>query len=105
MPTATHLLIHRFVPGTGPAEGTPELDAEMHRWEQLDAELRESGILVGAYALDAPTAVLGTRLPAEETVFAVHAITARSDAEAGQLAARMPHLDYGSVEVRPLMAP
>ncbi|OSM43529.1 YciI family protein [Nesterenkonia sp. PF2B19] len=113
--TATHLLIHRFVPDTGPQEGTTELDDEMSAWEALDTELREAGQLVAAYALQEQTVRFGagTDEVSETTdaeapegrsiVFAVHAVAAADDAEAHAIAEKMPHLEYGSTEVRPLM--
>jgi|SRR5690625_2049990 len=102
--TATHLLIHRYIPGTGPQEGTAELAAEMKVWEELDREFRQSGELLGSYALQDASAAFGQRFgPHEEIVFAVHALAVGSQAEAEEIAARMPHLSYGSTEVRPLM--
>lgn len=102
--TPTHILIHRYVPGTGPQEGTAEMDAEMKIWAELDRELRSTGTLVGAYALHDTTTTLGEQFPEhEEIVFAIHAVAAGSHAEAEEIAGRMPHLGYGSTEVRPLM--
>lgn len=114
--TPTHLLIHRYVPGTGPQEGTPELEDEMRAWDALDTELREHGHLVAGYALQEHTVRLGagTDEVAETSdaedpggrsiIFAVHAVAAADEAEAHGIAERMPHLEYGSTEVRPLMA-
>lgn len=105
MSTPTHLLIHRYTPGSGPAPGSPEHDSEMRRWEQLDDELQASGVVVAGFALDAPTTRLGAApTPVDEIVFAVHVLAAASDSDAEQVAGLMPHLGYGSVEVRPLMA-
>lgn len=117
-PTArpTHLLIHRFVPGTGPQEGTEELAEEMRAWEALDTELRQAGRLLDGYALDEHTVRFGAGTddtaeaadPQEpqgrSIVFAVHVIAADDEADAHGIAERMPHLEYGSTEVRPLMA-
>ncbi|GAA4829130.1 YciI family protein [Garicola koreensis] len=102
--TATHLLIHRYVPGTGPQEGTAELDAEMQIWVELDREYRESGVLLGSYALQNAAVAFGQRFGQhEDIVFAVHALAVASQREAERIAERMPHLGYGSTEVRPLM--
>ncbi|GAA1172076.1 YciI family protein [Nesterenkonia xinjiangensis] len=113
--TATHLLIHRFVPGTGPQEGTEELHEEMQAWEALDTELRRSGHLVAGYALGEQTVRLGAgtddvaeapdpqKPQGRSIVFAVHVIAAADEAEAHAIAERMPHLEYGSTEVRPMM--
>lgn len=102
MATPTHALVHRYTPGTGPQEGTAELDAEMKIWAQIDAELRASGQLVEAWALNSATAVLGDDA-GSQVVFAVHGIAVESDEAAQQIAARMPHLGYGSTTVHPLM--
>lgn len=104
--TPTHVLLHRYTPGTGPQEGTSELDAEMEIWARIDRELRSSGQLINGWALRDAAATLGTRSqPAgDQIVFAVHAIAAESDAEAEQIAAAMPHLAYGSTEVHPVMS-
>ncbi|NLS08503.1 hypothetical protein HGQ17_00470 [Nesterenkonia sp. MY13] len=105
MSSPTHVLIHRYTPGTGPQEGTAELDAEMRIWAQIDKELREAGQLVEGWALNEATAALGVTEAhtGSQVVFAVHAIAVGSDAEARQLAARMPHLAYGSTTVHPRM--
>jgi hypothetical protein len=47
-----YLLMLHFPPGKGPQEGAPEFDAEMRRWGELNAEMREAG----ASASRAPTA-------------------------------------------------
>lgn len=113
MTAPTHLLIHRDRPGTGPQPGSPEYDDEMRLWERIDGELRSSDVLVAAYALRERGTVhrAGADVGASvrslshstEIVFAVHAISVLSDAAAEEIAATMPHLDYGSVEVRPIM--
>ncbi|GAB3044152.1 hypothetical protein [Sediminivirga luteola] len=105
MATPTHALVHRYAPGTGPQEGTAELDAEMKIWAQIDSDLRSSGQLVEAWALNSATAALGTAADdaGSQVVFAVHAIAVESDAAAQQIAAGMPHLGYGSTTVHPLM--
>lgn len=105
MATPTHLLVHRYTPGTGPQEGTPELDAEMKVWAQIDADLRKAGQLVEGWALNTATATLGATESNSGTqvTFAVHAITVDSDDDAKQVAAHMPHLSYGSTTIHPLM--
>lgn len=106
--TATHLLIHRYRPGTGPQPGTPQHDEEMRRWGELDARLRRDGVIVGAFALQdrggLVTADSITLWQAEgEIVFAVHAIVADDDQAAAEIARSVPTADYGTVEIRPLM--
>ncbi|GAA3280101.1 YciI family protein [Nesterenkonia halobia] len=115
MTRPTHLLIHRFVPGTGPAEDGDEQREEMRAWQDLDAELRAEGTLVAGWALDESTVHLGAMSEhdadaadaetAEDRsiIFAVHAVAAEDEAAAHAVAERMPHLHYGSTEVRPVM--
>ena len=54
-----YLVMLHFPPGEGPQEGTPEFDAEMQRWGELNDELREAGVVLGASGLkvDATTTV------------------------------------------------
>lgn len=107
--SATHLLIHRYRPGSGPAEGSAEHDAEMAQWEQADRQLRADGIVVGAFALQGSGTVLGPQdrtvelATDEEIVFAVHAIAVSDDDQAQRIAAGLPTVGYGTVEVRALM--
>lgn len=108
MSTVTHLLIHRFIPGTGPQPGTPEHDHEMAQWSLVDERLRAAGILVGGYALAEGGTLLSPDGAAPldehaETVFAVHAVSLESDDEAEALARDMPTSQYGSVEIRSIM--
>lgn len=105
MSTPTHLLIHCYTPGTGPQEGTPELESEMETWAQIDAELRRSGQLVEGWALHPPHLQLGQKEEDSGTqvAFAVHALAADDDGAAQAIAQRMPHLSYGSTTVHRLM--
>ncbi|PRA10488.1 hypothetical protein CQ010_13495 [Arthrobacter sp. MYb211] len=108
MNIATHLLIHRYLPGSGPQPPSEEFDAEMLQWESLDAQLRSEDILISAYALQDRGSVCSQETNSEldteaEIVFAVHAIKVSDEAQAQEIARRMPHLPYGSVEIRPLM--
>lgn len=105
MTTPTHLLIHRYRPGTGPQPGTLEHDHEMQRWEDVDRTLREQGALIGSFALNDAQRLVGpaTHDAGDELLFAVHAISVADCDQAVQLAESMPTADYGSIEVRPLM--
>lgn len=104
MNAPTHLLIHHYTPGTGPQEGTPELESEMETWAQIDAELRRSGQLIEGWALHPAHLQLGQTEEDSGTqvTFAVHALAADDDA-AQAIAQRMPHLSYGSTSVHRLM--
>lgn len=98
----SHILIHRYTPGTGPQEGTPELEAEMREWADIDEELRRTGQLVSGWALNDHLRTVGSPAgpPPAETIFAIHVLDVNDDAEADRIASRMPHVSYGSTEVR-----
>lgn len=104
MSSPTHILIHHYTPGTGPQEGTEEMDAEMKIWQRIDADLRATGQLVEGWALNTTPVTIGNAEEQPSQVsFAIHAVRAEDDAAAEALARRMPHLDYGSTTVHPLM--
>lgn len=105
MSAPTHILIHHYTPGTGPQEGTPEMDSEMKVWAQIDADLRAAGQLIEGWALNTPSVTLGVaeQQTGTQVSFAVHAIAVEDDAAAEALARRMPHLDYGSTTIHPRM--
>ena len=102
-----------------PAEGGPtpeEMEAEMPRWFEFDAAIRESGAFVSGDALHpAQTATtvrvrdgdtLSTDGPFAETkeVLGGYYVVDVQDREAAhEWAARLPNAPYGSVEVRELM--
>ena len=54
-----YLMLLRHASGEGPQESTPEFDAEMKRWGELNREMRDAGVWVGATGLyaDAVTTV------------------------------------------------
>jgi hypothetical protein len=99
----------------GPAEGTPELDAEMASWGQVMGELHGSGVLIAAHGLDTEATATTVRVrdgedlvtdgpfaETKESFFSYIIIdVADLDAALGW-AKRMPNATYGSVEVRPL---
>jgi hypothetical protein len=112
----TYTLLLYSEPGTGPGEGTPELEEEYRRWDALTEEMRQAGVLVLNEALNfRETAVTlsgvdgslkrrdGDALGAPDAVFGFYVLRVDSEDEALRWAERMPHLDYGSVEVRPSM--
>ena len=108
MNNATHLLIHRYLPGTGPQPPSEEFDAEMLQWESLDTQLKAEDILISSFAVQDRGTVCSLDSTHEldsdeEIIFAVHAIKVAGDQQAQEIARRMPHLPYGSVEIRPLM--
>jgi hypothetical protein len=110
-----YMLLLRQTPDAGPAEGTPEFDAEMTQWGQLMGDLAETGEFVAAHGLDTESTattvrardgeVIVTDGPFAETKeqFFSYIIIDVADLDAALAwAKRMPNATYGSVEVRPL---
>jgi hypothetical protein len=112
----TYTLLLYWQPGTGPQEGTTELEAEYARWDAVTEEMRQAGVLIANEALGfRETAVTlsgadgalrrrdGDAVGAPDTLFAFYLLNVDSEDEALRWAEKMPHLGYGSVEVRPSM--
>ena len=110
-----YLLSLRYPPGAGPQEGTPELDAEMQEWGKLMTDIQEAGVMIGAWGLEPDEAATTLRAPngervltdgpyaeTKETLFSLYLIDVPDLDAAIEWAARMPHVEYGSVEIRPL---
>jgi hypothetical protein len=110
-----YMLLLRHEAETGPAEGTPEYDAEMARWGEVMGELGGSGQLVGAAGLDTEATATTVRLrdgealvtdgpfaETKESFFSYVTIDVPDLDTALAWAKRMPNATYGSVEVRPL---
>jgi hypothetical protein len=109
-----YLLMLRFPPGQGPQEGTPEFDAEMARWGQVNEELRSAGVVVGVSGLhlDATTTVRapageltvsdGPYAETKETLFSFYILDVEDLDAATAWAAKMPSAAYGSVEIHPM---
>jgi hypothetical protein len=105
----------RFENNAGPAEGSPEYDAEMAQWGQVMGELAEAGDFVGAHGLDTEATATTVRLRDGEAIvtdgpfaetkesFFSYIIIDVADLDAALAwAKKMPNVTYGSVEVRPL---
>jgi hypothetical protein len=110
-----YMLLLRHEPEAGPAEGTPEFDAEMGAWGEVMGELGGSGLLVAAHGLDTEATATTVRLRGDEALvtdgpfaetkesFFSYIIIDVPDLDAALAwAKRMPNATYGSVEVRPL---
>ena len=110
-----YMLLLRHAPDAGPAEGTPEFDAEMAKWGELMGELGGSGALVAAHGLDTEATATTVRIRDDEALvtdgpfaetkesFFSYIIIDVADLDAALgWAKRMPNATYGSVEVRPL---
>ena len=109
-----YLLLLTFPPGTGPQEGTPEFDAEMKVWGEYMDELRKSGVYLGASGLTegvTPVRALGgdvivTDGPYAETkeiLFSFYILDVEDLDAAIAWARKMPSVEYGSVEIRPMV--
>ena len=108
------LLIFRD-PSNGPAPDTPEGEAHLKEWFAYDAGLRSSGAFVSGDALQAPsTATTVAQRNGERVVtdgpfadtkewLAGYYVVEAADLDAAlDHAAGMPHIGFGSVEVRPV---
>ena len=110
-----YMLLLRHEPDTGPAEGTPEFDAEMAKWGELMGELGGSGSMIAAHGLDTEATATtlrirdgeslvtdGPSVETKESFFSYIVIDVADLDEALRWAKRMPNVTYGSVEIRPL---
>jgi hypothetical protein len=103
-------------PSKGPQQGTPEFDAQMGQWFTYTESLREAGVYVAGEALQPPTTATtvavrdgdrvvtdGPFADTKEWLGGYYVLDAPDLDAALDHAARMPNIDYGSVEVRPIM--
>ena len=98
-----YMLLLRHEPGTGPAEGTAEFDAEMAQWGQVMGELGAGGAMVAANGLDAEAIITDGPFAETKDSFFSYIIIDAADLDAAlDWAKKMPNVSYGSVEVRPL---
>ncbi|RNL60403.1 YciI family protein [Nocardioides marmoriginsengisoli] len=110
-----YMLLLRHEPETGPAEGTPEFDAEMASWGEVMGELAQAGSMVAAHGLDTEATATTVRIRNDEALvsdgpfaetkesFFSYIIIDVADLDAALgWAKKMPNATYGSVEVRPL---
>jgi hypothetical protein len=102
-----------------PAEGGPsreEQEAEMGRWFAYTDELRQSGAMVAGEALQPVDVATTVRVRDGETLISdgpfaetkeilggYYIVDAPTLDEALKWAAKMPNIEYGSVEVRPVV--
>ena len=110
-----YMLLLRHSPDAGPAEGTPEFDAEMAQWGDVMGELATAGALVLAHGLDTEATATTLRVrdgdavitdgpfaETKESFFSYIIIDVEDLDAAISWAKKMPNASYGSVEVRPL---
>jgi hypothetical protein len=109
-----YLLLLTYRPEDNTPEGTPEFDAEMKRWGELNEEMHQAGIWVGAAGLNADAATT-VRAPAGETVvtdgpyaetkevlFSFYMIDVEDLDAAIAWAEKAPAVKYGSVAIYPM---
>lgn len=110
-----YMLLLRHEPDAGPAEGTPEFDAEMAQWGEVMGELGQAGSMIAAHGLDTEATATTVRIRNDEALvsdgpfaetkeaFFSYIIIDVPDLDAALgWAKKMPNVTYGSVEVRPL---
>lgn len=103
-------------PAEGPAEGSPELAAEMERWFAYSTELAAAGAMLGGEGLQGPETATTVRVrngstitsdgPFAETkeVLGGYYLIDVPDLDAAiSWAAKIPNVAYGTVEVWPVM--
>ena len=103
-------------PSQGPAEGSPEAEAESRDWWSYTDALRADNALVNGDALEPPSTATtlavrnGERVVSDgpfadtkEWLGGYYVIEADDLDAALDHATRMPNINYGSVEVRPIM--
>jgi hypothetical protein len=110
-----YMLFMTYRPGEGPEEGTPEFDAEMLRWNELNDELRKSGQYLAASGLkvDAATTVRapggeltvtdGPYAETKEVLFSFYILDVADLDAAIEIAKKTPAVEYGSIDIRPLV--
>lgn len=110
-----YMLLLRHELDAGPAEGTPEFDAEMAQWGEVMGELAQSGSFLGAAGLDTEATATTVRVRGDEALVSDGPFAETKEAFFSYItidvpdldtalgwAKRMPNVTYGSVEVRPL---
>jgi hypothetical protein len=103
-------------PSEGPAEGSPEAEAQWQAWGTYTEGLRQAGVLVSGEPLESPSTATtvavrngervvtdGPFADTKEWLGGFYVIDAPDLDTALDHAAGMPNIGYGHVEVRPLM--
>jgi len=103
-------------PSNGPAEGSPEAEAEMGQWFAYTESLQKAGVYVAGEALQSPSTATtvavrnGERVVSDgpfadtkEWLGGYYTIDAPDLDAALDHAARMPNIHHATVEVRPVM--
>jgi hypothetical protein len=111
-----YMFFMTFRPGEGPQEGTPEYDAEMKRWGEINEEAKQAGVYVDASGLSGPdgattvrtrggdlTVTDGPYAETKEVLFSYYIVDVPDLDAAIEWARKMPATEYGSIEIRPLV--
>src|ERR671925_1256266 len=106
-----YLLLMTYRPEDNTPEGTPEFDAEMKRWGELNEELHQAGVWVAAAGLRSEAATT-VRAPAgdvvvtdgpyaetKEVLFSFYILDVEDLDAAIAWAAKTPAAKYGSIEI------
>jgi hypothetical protein len=109
------LLLYR-APDAGPAQDSPEAEAQMGRWFAVTEEMGQAGVLLGGDALQPVSTATTLRerggdvvltdgpfAETKELLVGYYLVDVPDFDEAAKWAAKMPLAPYGSVEIRPVM--
>ncbi|MEA2279126.1 MAG: hypothetical protein QOI62_1326 [Solirubrobacteraceae bacterium] len=112
-----YMLLIYADPSKGPAEGSPEAEAEFKEWFAYSQSLQDAGIMEDGQPLQPPAAATtvsrrngdrvvtdGPFADTKEWLGGYFVIDVPDLDAALEHAARMPNIGYGTVEVRPVMA-
>jgi hypothetical protein len=110
-----YLLLLTYRPEDNTPEGTPEFDAEMKRWGEINDEAKQAGVYVDASGLN-PDAATTVRAPGgnltvtdgpyaetKEILFSYYIVDVPDLDAAIEWARKMPATEYGSIEILPLV--
>ena len=112
-----YVLLLTYRPEDNTPEGTPEFEAEMKRWGELNEEMRQAGVWVGATGLkfDAATTVRaphgdvvvtdGPYAETKEVLFSFYILDVEDLDAAIAWAAKTPAAAYGSIGIYPTVGP
>jgi hypothetical protein len=111
-----YMLLLYSAPDAGPAQGSPEAEAQMGRWFAVTEEMGKAGVLVAGDALQPAETATTLRAPngspvlsdgpfaeTKEILGGYYILDVPDFDTAAEWAAKMPLAPYGSVEIRPLM--
>jgi hypothetical protein len=111
-----YLLLIYSDPALGPQLGTPELDAQRLRWNAYTEALQASGNMLAGDALQGAETATSVRVrggqqlttdgpfaETKEILGGFYMIDVDDLDQALALAAKMPNIEYGTVEVRPVL--